>query len=67
MQDHKKMNNSKSIIRGWKEKAEKPLNKYNVGFIRAVEDWSGESAADYRDGYDTGIDPQNYQFNESIA
>ena len=60
-------NNSREIKRKWIEKASSDPFKYNVGFIRAVEEWTGTEAADYRTGADTGIDPEHYQINESIA
>jgi hypothetical protein len=37
--------------------------KYNKAFIQAVEDWTGEVAADYRGGEDTGIDPEKTNFD----
>lgn len=51
-------NNAKSIIRGWIARSEKPSNKYNNSLRRAVEDWSGVMAADYRDGSDTGSEKE---------
>jgi len=52
----KMINNSLSIKRAWKERAMKPLNKYNPSLLQATEDWTGELAADYREGKDTGME-----------
>jgi hypothetical protein len=60
------MNNSRSIIRSWVARSEKPSNKYNNSLRRAVEDF-GVVAADYRDGSDTGMEKgikQNYEDNK---
>jgi hypothetical protein len=51
------MNNSLAIKRSWVKKAGEPMMKYNKGFVHMVEEWVGDSAADYRGGEDTGIDP----------
>ena len=52
------LNNARRIIRGWIAKASASRNKYNVALTRAVEDWTEEVAADYRDGSDTGSEMQ---------
>jgi hypothetical protein len=57
-------NNSRAIKRGWIEKASSEPYKYNVGFIRAVEEWTQTEAADYRTGADTGIAPERHNFDE---
>lgn len=50
---------ARSIIRSKIASTEKPLNKYNVGLIRMVEEDTGNVAADYRDGSDTGSEMEN--------
>lgn len=64
------INNSDSIKRKWLKKATSDENKYNKGYQRNVEEWTGEVLADYRGGEDTGNDPEPLlnpeDFDESL-
>ena len=50
-------------MKEWIREAESPMKKYNPSFIRAVEEWTGEVAADYREGCDTGSEPEKHNFD----
>lgn len=55
-QESSLINNSRIIKKGWIKKAESPAMKFNSSFIKGVEEWTGETASDYREASDTGID-----------
>jgi len=60
------INNSRTILREWKqlkEKASLPKYKYNPSFVQKVEERTDTVAADYREGSDTGNEPQRHNFN----
>ena len=49
---------ARSIINSKIQSAEKPLNKYNHSIQQNIENYIDQPLSDYRDGSDTGIEPE---------
>jgi len=51
---------ARAIINSKIRNAERDRNKYNVSLIRSVEDSTGVTASDYREGSDTGVEQEKH-------
>lgn len=55
---YKDNSSARKIISSMIKNAEKPINKYNSSLLNCTAEWTGETAADYRGGEDTGMEPE---------